>query len=178
MIPARQAFWLLNCGFTKACLRRKTFISALCDEASRNACRCRAYETALRLRCQSETGAREATMGIRSTGIGWLTLALVVQQAQAKVTVQRCAHEQGVPTFTQGACPGGQPGQPYRAWNAPPGSVLPPQPTTRAKPHKPSQPAITPARPEPQVRATKHATTPKARKRKPAKYTPWKSVKR
>jgi hypothetical protein len=107
-------------------------------------------------------------------GIGWLTLAMLAQEASAAVTVQRCVSERGQLTFTHTTCPDGLPGEPYQVWNAPPGSVAAIPPATPPTP-TPRKPGRTPAaaKPAPQAKAIKPAPLSKARKKKPPRYTPW-----
>jgi hypothetical protein len=96
----------------------------------------------------------------------WLVAVAMIDQAYGTV-VQRCEGPDGALTFTHLACPNGQAGEAYPVFNPPPGSVAPPSP---ARPRA-ARPKATEPAPPPQAPPKRKAKV--ERKKKTAKYTPW-----
>ncbi len=154
-------------------------IAGLNDDTSLNRLPSSALPSALRLARVSADAYRaspgRASMRISIRALQWLVLAGMAEQTEASV-VQKCVGSTGELTFTHSACPDGQPGEPYRAWNPPPGSVAPrplakpPSAGSRANREAASQRSA----PPPQAARTPAQRPPtQARKSKPKKYIPW-----
>lgn len=114
---------------------------------------------------------------IFKASLGWLLVFTQAENAEGSV-VHKCIGADGKLTYTQGACPDGSAGQPYWAYSPPPGSVAPTLPA-KVQPSMPRgvSPLAEPAVPQPASRPTplKNASQKPAKKKKPPKYTPWRS---
>lgn len=114
----------------------------------------------------------------------WMLALLALSNEAGASTVQRCVGSSGHVTFTHTSCPDGSVGQRERVWNPPLGGVPPAvRHTTNQAPKARRHRTATADAGERRKSATvteqmlpteeKVATQKKGKKKKKAKYTPW-----
>jgi hypothetical protein len=111
--------------------------------------------------------------------LGWL-IALTLAEPATGSMIHKCVGTDGRLTYTHGACPDGSPGQPHWVYSPLPGSITPKLPA-KARSSKPvaarslAEPALPSPLPASKAKAKAKTAKKPAQKKKPPKYTPWRS---